>query len=167
MNRFKWIVFIIVLSAGALGSWQLKTGSISKSERIIKEMGRVLNDDRSSPTIALIKYDRLRVDLAEAYNEEGRPDDAIDIAQELIKKNREHQYNLYGQVMPKHSYNYFFESRYYKILARSYELKGDVSSREKALKKSSNASAVYEKMSIVEEGREVKRKAKEKADLLN
>jgi predicted Zn-dependent protease len=107
----------------------------------------------------------MKGELALAYNNENRPDDAIEILHELIKKNKE-PHGIMGERMPKMSAHYGLDSAYYRMLAESYQLKKDSDSQTKALNKMKQAEAMEARLKPAEQAREERQKKRERDSIL-
>jgi predicted Zn-dependent protease len=68
--------------------------------------------------------------LAVAYNSENRPDDAIVVLQRIISEE-----SMQNNEIPRRSRSYTVEAQYYEALAKSYVLKKDPETAEKAMKR--------------------------------
>jgi len=141
-----------------------------KSEKVRRQMKELLDkvgNDAMAFDFQKLTFRNLKYDLAKAYNDENRPDDAIEILFEIIKESKEPDKNYFGQVRRRISADYFFDSIYYKELARSYEIKQDIPNRDKALKKADQAAAMEAKLKPAEEVSESRKKKQERDAILN
>jgi len=150
----------LILTAGIVFSCD--TGG---SESIRKEMSNVLNGSESSE-MKLWRLESLNFNLAQAYIKENRPDEAIEILMDLIRKNREPHY-IMGGSMKRSSAHYGMENIYYTTLAEAYTIKGDAINSGKATKKAADAAAMSDKLRPGEEKIEAAKKKKERDSILN
>jgi predicted Zn-dependent protease len=158
------IVFLLLVS----GCQAIKPAP--KSEKVRKQMKELLDkvgNDAMAFDLQKLTFRNLKYDLAQAYNDEKRPDDAIEILVEIIKESKQPDKNYFGQVRNRISADYFFDSIYYKELARSYEIKQDIPSRDKALKKAEQAASMEKKLKPAEEASESRKKKLERDAILN
>jgi hypothetical protein len=128
-------------------------------------MRTILNGSESA-TMKIWKYDMLKGDLARALIRENKPDEAIELLMEIIKKNRQPD-SFMGERVKMSSAHYGMESIYYRDLADAYTLKKDKDSAGKAHKKSLAAEKESARLKPIEDRKEAAQKKKEKDALLN
>lgn len=134
--KTRWVIILVLLGLAVFLFYRF---SIPRSAQIRQKMNSVLNDEVKNDFTILREYELLQGDLAEAYIEENRPDDAIEVLKELIRINHGRRYVPFAGERPRMSFDYYVEGRYYDALARAFELKKDFVSRDKAIKKSEQA----------------------------
>ena len=160
----KTLGLVILFIVGGIVGYLVFDAAVPESVKIRGQMRDLLDKSNEGDHVAMFKYDHMKLPLAAAYNSENKPDEAIAILTELIKKNSDPR-DFAGQKRKKIHADYFFEARYYEELAKSFALKGDSAGQEKALKKSKAAQAMEERLAPKEEKREKIRQLKENAAL--
>jgi len=138
----------------------------NSSMAIRKKMDAILKSSDSAE-IKLMHLEPLRFELAQAYNNENKPDEAIPILQKLIEENRNPHDPIFGTKFKMSAPFYGMEAIYFKELAKSYALQKDAESEKKALKKAEQAQAMKEKLKPIEDERNRIEEKKKKDALLN
>lgn len=154
--------FTVLLVAIILACFSCDTGG---SASIRKEISKTLNGTEST-FMKLFTIQGLRFDLARAYIEENRPDEAIEILMELIEDNR-NQSNFMGDKMNMSSVHYTMEKLYYETLTAAYQLKSDTANSVKAVKKSIAAAETAARLKPIEAKRDAAREKKKRDAILN
>jgi tetratricopeptide (TPR) repeat protein len=151
----KIILILAIVGAAGYGIYVL---SIPKSQKIRAEISRILDSSMDNQR-KLWKIDMLESDLASAYVDEGKFDDAIKIYEfEIEKTRRDGKIEFWGY---RHSTSYALEAAQFRQLAFVYELKKDHDSAAKAIKKAESAEATAARLEKTEP------KAKKEKSLLD
>lgn len=156
VDKTKTIASMIIAACLITGlGYYYYISSMPESKKIEREIDKLFDtkdDDRT------LKYHILRYRQARAFNNENRPDSAIIMLTSAIKGYREDaivKYTFFAIVQP-FSLNYEMEAMCFEELARSFELKGDLKSRDKALDKSKHAKETANKLTRIEDKKELK-----------
>ncbi len=143
----KIILLIVVLAGIGVGICVL---SVPKSEKIKREISNVL-DGQGSAFSKVFKIQSLRTDLALAYIDEKKYDEAIMIYEDKIndlRREDEERKRLFSQKRLSTSYD--LEAALYRMLALAYERKQDTVSFEKAKKKADELEALADRVKKAE-----------------
>ncbi len=147
---------IIIMSLGISSCTKNdEKGSVVIREKISEEL-----HSTDSDAMKLYNIRRLNFDLAMAYNREIKPEKAIEILQDLIKKNRNPHDPIVGMKFEMASASYGMEALYYKELAKSYSLRKDAKAQKKALSKAAHAETMENKLKPIETTKYKARKQK-------
>jgi len=137
---------IIIMSLGISSCTKNdEKGSVAIRDKISEEL-----HSTDSDAMKLYNIRRLNFDLAMAYNREIKPEKAIEILQDLIKKNRNPHDPIVGMKFEMASASYGMEALYYKELAKSYSLRKDAKAQKKALSKAERAETMENKLKPIE-----------------
>jgi predicted Zn-dependent protease len=141
----KIIIFCAVVSVIIGSMFIIKENNVPASSKMsrqihdkIKEINRPLfaADDVYRLKISS-EINQLKFALGLEYNEEKKPDKAIEVFEDLIRENKE-QY-ISGKRMPKNSGQFGLDSAYFKALAAAYDMKADHTRKHAALKRAEAA----------------------------
>ena len=160
MRKALWITTLAVVLIGTI-IYGVYLFSIPASEKINKQYLNHLkswNDDKAKENPAYryefqSKSEELQVNLAFAYSNEKKYDDAINVIEHLLQENRELHYGQRGQIRLRGSWFYRIEARYLGMLADIYHLKNDFNRRDEALKKMALAQKKEEFLRKIESSR--------------
>ena len=161
MNRILKIFAALLIVA--LFGIVLSRAVVPESPRIYKKIDAYLAQPGAFGGMTLRQ---MKFELASALINENKPDAAIDVLLDIIKEGRTAE-NIYGQRRPLIAADYFFLGRYYEQLAHAFELKGDLASRDKALRKMEQAQTAEKKLRPEQEAREKRREKRERDSILN
>ncbi len=146
-------VSLIILAACTF----TESSNKKESERIREKMKAVSESTMLSPDTKIVRYNTMRFELAAEYIKENEPDQAIEILSELIKKESEPQRDFYGKSTNRSFASYGREAAYYNQLALAFELKENLTGRDKALEKAAQARMQEARLKTAE-GRDITKK---------